>query len=298
MHAPILITVYDREMHFKKTIESLLRCHEVGSSALYIAIDGPITSEARERQKSIKSYISRIVGFKSVNVIERNSNYGALKNSAEARKEIFKKYDQLIRTEDDNEFSPNFLTYMNEGLKLFKSDENVFAICGYLEPIKLMANKNTFLRQGFTSNGFAIWKRKFQKMESSQLSLKGEGISFLNFMKMVSEMGYHVVSGLIYAEKEKYKLMDYFICYYLYKNKIKCVFPTKSIVRNIGQDGSGLHSGVNEELQNQVIYNGALLYDFDSVNNKISNAEVSNYHKKSVIHTIYQYLKYIGLFIK
>jgi hypothetical protein len=296
MNAPILITVYDREVHFKKTIESLLRCHEVCLTSIYIAIDGPVTSEASERQKSIKSYISNIVGFKSINVIQRSSNYGALKNSAEARKEIFKKYDQLIRTEDDNEFSPHFLTYMNEGLKLFKDDESVFAVCGYLEPIKLLAHKDTFLRQGFTSNGFGIWKSKFKQMESSQIRIKMEGGSFLNFRKMLSVMGYHVVSGLIYAEKENYKLMDYFICYYLYKNKLKCVFPTKSMVRNIGQDGSGLHSGENEELQNQAIYNGAVIYDFDAENDSLSNAAVSNYHKRSFIHTIYQYLKYIGLF--
>ena len=84
--------------------------------------------------------------------------------------------------------------------------------------------------------------------------------------------------------------------YYLYKNKLKCVFPTKSMVRNIGQDGSGLHSGENEELQNQAIYNGAVIYDFDAENDSLSNAAVSNYHKRSFIHTIYQYLKYIGLF--
>jgi hypothetical protein len=296
MNAPILITVYDREIHFKKTIESLLLCNGVDLTDLYIAIDGPLSKDVSLKQDKIKSYISKIKGFKSVNVIQRENNLGALKNGKYARDEVFNHHDRLIRTEDDNEFSSHFISFMNEGLETYEKNENIFSICGYLEPIGIFGEGKTFYRRGFTSNGFAIWKDKFKKMEESHFKIKDEGCSFFNFRRLILNMGYHVVSGLIFAEKMDYKLMDYYICYYLYKKSMFCIFPNNSIVRNIGQDGSGLHSGINEVLQNQEIYTDPIGYNFSYVNDKIYNEGVYRYHKRSFFHTIYQYFKFLRLF--
>lgn len=56
------------------------------------------------------------VGFKKLIVIQRSRNYGLGEegNIMTLRKEIFSKYESVISSEDDNEFSPNFLVYMNQ----------------------------------------------------------------------------------------------------------------------------------------------------------------------------------------
>jgi hypothetical protein len=253
-----------------------------------------LSEKACDKQKLIKKYISTIEGFKSVELFERGENYGALKNSKAARDEIFTNHESLIRTEDDNIFSPYFLSYMNSGLDYFKYDKSIFSICGYLEPI-ISGAEHAFLRQGFTSNGFGIWKEKYLNMESSQLSIKDEDLSFLNFNKMIKAMGYHVVSGMIYSEKMDYKLMDYYICYYLYKSSMQCVFPKKTLVRNIGQDGSGLHSGINDKLQRQSIHMDDVSIDENVSACLLADSAIYDYHKRSFIHSLYQYKKFIEL---
>ena len=295
MSAPILITVYDRDKHFIKTVESLLACHGSSEAVVFIALDGAASDDAFEKQKIIKKYISKIKGFKCINLIERNKNYGASANFNIARNNIFLKYDKIIITEDDNVFSPHFLTYINQGLELYKNHKNIFAICAYLEPMALKITDDIFLRQGFTSNGYGVWRDKYQDMESNKFSIRDEGSSFINFQEMINSMGYHVVSGLIYAEKMNYFLLDYYICYYLYRNSMRCVFPKLSLVRNIGQDGSGMHSGVNLKLQNQVIYNSQVNFYNDLQISPLIDRIISKYHKRNIINSIYQYYKFIKI---
>lgn len=295
MNAPILVTVYDRDKHFRKTIESLLDCYGSDKSDLFIALDGAASDYAHERQKLIKKYVCSIKGFNSIEFIVRDKNYGATKNSRLARDEVFSIYNKMIRTEDDNIFSPHFISYMNKGLDIYESDENIFSVCGYLEPINLDIDSDIFLRQGFTSNGFGVWKKKYEEMELSQLTIKDEDLSFFNFQKMIRSMGYHVVSGLIYSERIQYPLMDYYICYYLYKNSMKCIFPKETLVRNIGQDGSGMHSGINIKLQNQSIHLGEIIFNDNVLVNSSVDETILNYHKRSFLNTVYQYYKFINI---
>lgn len=66
------------------------------------------------------------------------------------KKQVEKRFDRYISTEDDNEFSPNFLVYMNKGLELYKDDPKVLAICGYSYPFdhwKIFVDMNIMLIQ-------------------------------------------------------------------------------------------------------------------------------------------------------
>jgi hypothetical protein len=48
-------------------------------------------------------------------------------------------------------------------------------------------------------------------------------------------------------------LEDYIVAAYLVYKNMRCILPTKSMVRNHGQDGSGLHSGYSAEYAEQEI---------------------------------------------
>lgn len=298
MKAAIVITVYNRNLHFSKTIDSLIKCVGANSSPLYIAIDAPKDEEARIKQSLIKEYINNIPkdSFEYIKVIERKNNLGPLKNFLDTLHEVFVKYDKIIYTEDDNIFSTYFLQYVNECLNNYELDDSIYAVCGYLEPMELNLDQDIFLRQGFTSNGFGIWKNKFNKMLSTKYTLKKEELNYIQFNSLLKSLGYHVLSGLIYSERNQYPLLDYYTCFYLYKESLFCIFPKESLVRNIGQDGSGIHSGKNLLLQNQKIYNGKITTNNARVSG-LANRKIYNYHKRSVIHTIYQYTKYLGLLL-
>ena len=133
-YAPVFIPTLCRYEHFKRCVDSLSRCIGAKHTILIIGLDYPLKEIHWDGYHKIKEYIPSISVFKEVIVLERTENYGSKKNGDEAFKYIYERYDRMILTEDDNEFSPNFLEYINKGLVQYKNNPNVFAICGYMYP--------------------------------------------------------------------------------------------------------------------------------------------------------------------
>lgn len=245
-YAPIFITTLNRYDHLKKCVVSLSACTHVDKTDLYIAFDYPLNDTHWEGYRKIEMYLSEIKGFKSVNIIKRDVNYGALSNFLAGQNEIFEKYDRMIFSEDDNEFSINFLDYINAGLCKFKDDPNIMAVCGYNYPIVIPSNfnGNYYYYKAFSAWGFGSWKTKPLKY----IYNADEIVEFINNKSYIKEsiknykfanLNYLLIS--IMQSAQTYG--DGAITMNLLKENKYCVFPTVSKVRNHGHDGSGLHCG-------------------------------------------------------
>nr|WP_229095526.1 hypothetical protein [Alistipes sp. D31t1_170403_E11] len=103
----------------------------------------------------------RIDGFKNVVVFKTDVNLGVNENYKRIKEYAFSKYDRLIASEDDNEFSPAFLDYINSGLDRFEDDSSVMAICGYNYPIDMGGmDDSAYKSQKFSAWGVAYWREK------------------------------------------------------------------------------------------------------------------------------------------
>jgi hypothetical protein len=133
-----------------------------------IALDYPFKEEHYDGYNKICTYLETISGFKNVVIIRRETNHGTSRNSHEARKIIFEKYDRFIFSEDDNVFSPNFLEFINKGLEKFKDDSSVLAICGYRHLYNIKHNDNNFFRQNvdFSAWGYGVWRDRYEKYQA------------------------------------------------------------------------------------------------------------------------------------
>ena len=150
--APVLILTLNRFEHFKRCIDSLLCCTYSENTDVYIALDYPLNDKHWEGYVKIQKYLSRFIGFESINVIKRKANYGVSRNYYEACNEIFNIYDRMILSEDDNECSPNFLEYIKNGLEKFKDNYSIYAICGYNYPI----NNSALSQNGYCSISYSV----------------------------------------------------------------------------------------------------------------------------------------------
>ncbi|MEI6052507.1 MAG: hypothetical protein WCQ44_07390, partial [Opitutaceae bacterium] len=124
----------------KKCIESLAACTHADKTDIFIFLDYPLKDNHWEGFEIIKNFLPHIKGFKTLNIIERTKNYGAVDNYYKSLEYVFEQYDRLIFTEDDNEFSPNFLDYINKGLDKFENNPSIYSICGYNFPIEIPNN--------------------------------------------------------------------------------------------------------------------------------------------------------------
>lgn len=299
--APVLIPTLNRFEHFKKCVESLLRNKHAEKTHLFVALDAPFKESHYEGYNKISNYLNEITGFKELTIFKRDTNLGAEKNSAIAQEDIFKIYDRVIFSEDDNFFSENFLEFINKGLDKYQSDSRVFAICGYGYPVQIPQNygSNFYMWKGFSAWGFGIWRDRFSdeilSLETIENYLKSPKNAF-----EVEKYASHYLPALLLTIKTKHVTGDTAMCMHLIKNNMYCIFPTLSKVRNYGHDGSGIHCGLSDIYKSQPIDDkSTFLYSngyFDR-NNKEIYRVLKDHFNIGWIARCKTYIKYILFYL-
>lgn len=243
---PCLITTLNRYHHFVECIESLRKNIRTKEIRLVIALDYPLNEEHWDGYQKICEYLKQDFGeFHSTEVIKRNTNFGAGRNFREAREYLFKKYDKIICSEDDNVFSPNFLDYILKGFQLYDEHKDVFAICGYSYPVCWTDDRNTIVRSLtlYSAWGYGIWRERYEQyyLEYDKdyiLDLVNDRKRLMKLRKMSKNLFFYLISEI--GEKSIHK-GDSGISIYITDKNYCCILPKKSLVRNMGHDGSGIH---------------------------------------------------------
>lgn len=248
IYAPVMIPTLCRYEHFVRCIESLRKNTWAKYTDIYVALDYPSKEEHWEGYNKINEYLKQSFDeFKTFTVVKRTFNYGAARNCIDLRMEILEKYDTFIRTDDDCEFSPNFLEYMDKCLLKYKDDESVYGVTGYSYPIEwdisteYTAFKNSII---YPMWGTGFWKDKYLKMEKDIC----EGYIRKNFKvkqsrsKMSDARYVDCLLGIYRRNKDNswlYHITDAACgCYIQLANK-NIITPVVSKVRNYGFDGTG-----------------------------------------------------------
>ena len=303
-YAPVLITVYNRPRHFKSCIESLEKNHGAKETSLFIAIDSPSREVDVKPNNDIVTIASNITGFKHVEIIKREKNLGARENIVQARTSIFSKYDSIIMSEDDNIFSPFFLNFINEGLRIYQDDEKVFAICGYNYDIGIPQgyDKDFYFAKAFSAWGYGTWRDKFQAVDWETKNFWSDFVNPLEVIRFNQQVGDHVFMHMLSSKMKKQIYGDTSICFHLYKRNIFCISPTISLVRNLGHDGSGLHCVRQKEegFHSQMIWGEARYPKVDllDISEKPQYRKLLNaYLHKTICKKIASYLLYLFHFL-
>lgn len=244
IYAPVIIPTLCRFEHFKRCVESLSRCTHADKTELIIGLDYPAKEAHVEGYKAIKAYLEKgIRGFKKVTVIEYSENQGVSINYKNCTDYAYSLYDSLIFSEDDNEFSPNFLDFINKGLSKYRDSEQIVAVCGYAYPVDIEDYPNsTYLSHNYSAWGCGFWKHK-QKEYENKLTFE-ETKTILKKPSLLIKI-LRIKPTLLFSlyrmvKNNKKKGDTNRELYNIVYNHL-CVFPRISLVRNWGHDGSGVN---------------------------------------------------------
>jgi len=238
--APIALFTYNRPWHTKQTIEALKKNELANKSELFIFSDFPKNKDAEKNVKEVRKYLKMITGFKSIKIIKRKENFGLAKSIISGVTKIVKKYGKIIVLEDDIVTSKYFLKYMNKALDLYKDENKVASISGYIYPIKSKLSGSFFLKKT-NSWGWATWKRAWDLFEENGQKLLNE----LKEKKLEKEFeinGSYPFTKML-KDQIKGKNDSWAIQWYasiFLKNKL-VLYPKYSLVQNVGFDDTGIH---------------------------------------------------------
>jgi hypothetical protein len=239
--APIILFVYNRPWHTRQTLQALALNKRASDSVLYIYADGPKENASEEDLKKIKetrAVLKETNWCKEVIIREGIKNKGLANSVIEGITEVIEKHGKIIVLEDDLLTSPYFLEYCNEGLEMYQDDTNVYAINAYQFPIQ-SAKTDTFLCPLATSSwGWATWKDKwkyFNKNQADKLLIQNH--PFLSQRFNFADYNYTDM-----LDNTKSWAIHWYCS--VFKRNGLGLFPTQSLVANIGFDGSGENCGV------------------------------------------------------
>jgi hypothetical protein len=254
----IALFAFNRPSHLEKCLESLKTNMEARLSDLTIFVDGPRNLEDRPLVDEVLNISREVKGFKSTRIIESPKNKGLSKSIIDGVTNILKESETVIVLEDDLIVSKYFLSFMQSGLVKFKQDTRVASIHGYLPNLSEAIEQPFFLR-GADCWGWATWRDRWEQSEWSGTVLhedlkSNRLVSRFNFDGAYNYLG--MLERQISGENDSWAIRWHASMYT--QNRLT-LYPNKSLVVNIGMDGSGRHSSSSTEYDTVLTQNAVIL---------------------------------------
>lgn len=288
--SPIAVFVYKRPLHTQKTIESLQRNALALESDLHIFSDGAKARDDVEGVAAVRKYIKTIGGFRSIKVIERETNLGLSKSIISGVTQLCNQYGSIIVLEDDLVTSPYFLQYMNQALQFYEREERVICIHGYILPLVASQLPETFFLKGTDCWGWATWKRGWNLFEPDGSKLLAE-LKRKKFEKAFDYNGTYpntkMLANQILGKNDSWAIRWYASAFL--KEKFT-LYPGITLVENIGMDGSGRHQD-NTTLFSKSVSNAPVVVQrIPLEENSYALCEIQNFFR-SIKPTIFSRIK-------
>ena len=247
-HAPIVLFVFNRPEHTEKTLDSLRGNVLAAESELFVFCDGPRNESDQANVEAVRTLVDKLEGFKKITVVKKAANQGLAGSVIAGVSQVVKSFGKVIVVEDDLQFSPYFLTYMNECLVRYESDPMVYSIGGWSPPIDPPSTYQgeSYLSYRCCTWGWASWSDRWDRVD---WNIKDFPV-FIKDEARVSEFnrGGDDMSAILKLQMDG-KISSWGIRwdYAHFVNQAYCFRPVNSIVGNTGNDGTGVHCGATDK---------------------------------------------------
>lgn len=236
--APVLLFCYNRPVHLARTIEALRANRLAAESDLFIFSDAPARPAHAPDVARVRELIARVEGFRTVTVSEQTVNRGLAASVIEEVTRMVKRFGRVIVLEDDLVTSPFFLTFMNEGLELYAADPKVMNVQAHVLHTRHRMPETFFIRFA-NSWGWGTWERAWnlfeadgtkllERLERERLTRRFDFDGRYPFTRMLRRQ----IAGLNHSWAIRWNAT-------VFLEGGLSLNAGRSLVRNIGTDGSG-----------------------------------------------------------
>ena len=246
--APIVLFVFNRPEHTRKTIESLLTNRLSDRSDLFIFCDGAKSLDDVKAVKKVSEYLKGIKGFRSIAIVEHNKNIGLANSVINGVEEIIQRFGRAIVIEDDLLLARGFLTYMNQALDIYEGNPKVFSVGGYSPPISISRQYafDSYLSYRCCTWGWGTWADRWSKVDWHVKDFH-EFINDSHLVKQFNRGGDDMSELLRLQILGKINSWGIRWDFAHFKNEAFCFRPIQSLSCSSGNDGSGIHCGITDK---------------------------------------------------
>ena len=250
IEVPVLVIIFNRPELTKKLI-ARLKLYKIKN--LYVFADGPREDHSGDLKKcyAVREIIKNEIDWKcDLTLNFKEENLGCGYGPAEAITWFFNNVPYGIILEDDIKPSYSFFPYCQELLERYKEEKKVMHITGLNWQNGRRRGKADYYFSRYPGTwGWATWANKWKLFDHNvsglQNYIKENRIKFITGSR--SEQKYHLES-FKRVQKEPDHIWDYAWIYSVFKNRGYCIWPNKSLVRNVGFGPNSTHTtSLNDE---------------------------------------------------
>ena len=244
MKIATLLFTYNRSRHTGQVIESL-KNNTVLPEKLIVFQDGVKQDEDAEEWQKVNSLVHEI-DWCEKEVIVSGYNKGLAESIVSGIEYAFRENDAVIVLEDDCVAAPNFIRFMTQCFERYETEKRVFSVSGYSWPIELGDAESDIYFCGRTSSwGWGTWRDRWCQYEKdymlyNRLKSSKEGSLAL------ATWGQDVEGALIGKVTGRNDVWGLFWVLKVIEQNGLCINPYRSLIRNIGMDGSGVNCGITD----------------------------------------------------
>ena len=277
---PLLIFAYNRPEHLKKCLNSVISMENLENFEIYIKVDGPKGDNDRQKVFETRSVIedfcmdyNSIVEYSLVNKGLSASIIGGVTK-------LFETHERLVVLEDDLIPSRYFLDFMLDGLGKYELEKRVASIHGYLPMLNEMP-KAPYFRRGADCWGWGTWSDRWNLVEWNSREL----ISELNSRNLNREFNLNnsYCFSCMLQRQANGEIDSWAIRWHasMFLQNRLTLYPDKSLIKNIGFDGTGSHAGKNEFYETALSETKVRIPDLEIIESSSDIRKLARYYRKT-----------------
>jgi len=249
MKTPVAVFTYNRPEHTNRALDALSKCSDIDACEFYLFSDGPRTDAARQEVEATRSVLRKWAKLLDAKIIEQPSNLGLAKSIVAGVTDLCERYGRVIVVEDDLIVSPDFLHFMIHSLDHYKNEPRVMQVGGFTICPPVGLTTDAFLLPVTTTWGWATWQRAWQNFawEPKDLDVARKDPQWLNLFDLHGAGSFSsMLEDRLAGRNDSWGILWW---YAVSRSNGLVLYPGQSLVWNGGFDGSGIHCGSSNFLQ-------------------------------------------------
>ena len=250
--APIALFVFNRPHHTLETLLALSKNDNAEKSILYIYCDGPkdnATLEEQQKINEVREIVESQKWPKKIIVYKSKTNIGLKESILKGVTQVVNKHGKIIVLEDDIVTSRGFLNYMNNALYKYENNKEVMHIGAFMPKTTVYFPLSEIFFSPFMSCwGWATWKSRWQNLDldtTNLLSRLSDNKTLYRFNLDGTLEHHHQLMANANGKLSTWAI--YWYATIFFSNGL-CLYPNRSMVKNIGFDNTGVNCGDEIEL--------------------------------------------------
>ena len=256
--APVALFVFNRPDHLRRTIESLMHCDGFASSPVFVFADGARGEHDTEAVQATRDVARELLGERAKYHFSE-SNGGLARSIINGVEHLLAIYGRVIVVEDDLLLAHGFLRFMNDALDRYSDDKRVYQVSGHMFDVSEFARRQQALLLPLTTTwGWATWARAWKAFDPEARGWEAlqQDYALRKRFNLGGVYDYaHMMACQMAGRRQSWGIRWYWS---VFSNGGLSCFPPRSLVANIGMDGTGTNGkGVFRSFESRTLMSGA-----------------------------------------